>query len=113
MAELDINGFRTDGTDVGFVSASSGGDKFSNNGRILFLVKNGDSSSKDVTFTTSIEVEGESVSDKTVTVAAGATRIFGPFDQQVYNDSNGQVVVNYSAVTSVEVAAVQPSELKR
>lgn len=110
MAELSGNSFFTDGTELGLVSASSGGDTFGNSGRVLFIAQNGDSSSTDITFVTTATVEGEAVSDKTVTLSANSTGIYGPFDKEVYSNN---VTVNYSSVTSLSVAVVTPENLGR
>jgi hypothetical protein len=87
------------------VAASAGGDKFGNTGRERFRVRNGSGVSINVTFTATGAAgcpEG-TLHDKVVAVAAGAEKVFGPFDPARFNDANNQVSAGYSAVTSVTV----------
>jgi hypothetical protein len=51
-----------------------------------------------------------SITDPTVSVGAGKTYIIGPFNRQIFDDTNG-VHVTYSAVGSLTVAAVQITNL--
>ena len=48
-------------------------------------LSNTDSSSATVVFTTPVTVGGFDVSDYTVTLAAGATKVFGGFDASVFS----------------------------
>jgi hypothetical protein len=114
MTELPVQGFSTDGTQVNYSSASDFGDEFPNNGKVLFIVKNESGDDTDVTFNTEITVEGEGVDNKVKTVSSNSTRIFGPFDQEVYDGDDGNVTAsNYTNTTGVFVAAVQPNDLNR
>lgn len=71
------------------------------------MVKNDDASAITVTLVTQGTVDSQAVADRTVTVAAGAIKLIGPFPTATYNDSSGNVQVTYSAVTSITVGAVQ------
>lgn len=87
------------------VAANAGGDKFNNTGRERFRVRNGSGVSINVTFTATGSAgcpEG-TLHDKVVAVAAGAEKVFGPFDPARFSDASNQVAVGYSAVTSVTV----------
>ena len=75
-------------------------------------ILNGSASPINVTVQTSKAYKGRAVADDVVAVAAGATkRIGGNWDPEVYNQTDGSVYVDYSAVTTVTVAAldVQPN----
>lgn len=110
MADINKFNFYTDGTEISFSSASSG-DTLLNNGEMIVIVQNNGSSSREITFATTATVEGETVSDKTVTLSADTTGIYGPFDKQNFNNDNGKIDISYSDTTSVNIAAVRPSGL--
>lgn len=113
MATLDEQTFDEAGNDLTMSAASAGGDQFTNYGKQLLIIHNGDTSSKDVTVAaqdTSFEDDtyGNAVKeDQTLTVAAGGTAIMGPFSPVAFRDSNGNTQITYSAVTSLEVAVVK------
>lgn len=74
----------------------------------LLQLTNGSAGSINVTVATPGTIDGDlAIPDRVVAVAAGETRIFGRLGP-VYHQSDGTVHVNYSAVTSVTVAAIQP-----
>lgn len=79
-------------------AAAAGGDQFANTGHEIVVVKNShEADSRTVTFTINQTVDGQSAStDKTVTLAAGVTKVIGPFPRAVYNDQNGYVLIAYS-----------------
>lgn len=113
MATISVQTYDEAGTDLTLSSAAAGGDQFSNTGKQVVLIKNGDSSGKTVTATaqtTSFEDNnyGDSVKqDQSVTVSAGGIGIMGPFPRKAFNDSNDNVQLTYSAVTSLEIAVVK------
>lgn len=104
MAVLSSQSIVRAGLSPAYASAAGGGDSFANTGKEFLHVKNDDASSKTVTIVTQSTVDGLSVSDRTVTVPAGESRMIGPFQTAIYNDDNSRVNVTYSAVTSVTVA---------
>lgn len=73
------------------------------NGDVLLRVINGGGETTKVTIVTPGEVGGNPVADKEVEVAAGATKIIGPFDPKVYNDKKGRLAVKLTKVASVKV----------
>lgn len=93
--ELTVTKIDSDGDAISYTNASTGADNndFDNNGKTFIIVHNAGASSATATFTTVESRDGNAVADKAITVAAGATKIIGPFDRQIYNDSNGQVTV--------------------
>jgi len=88
-------------------AANVDGNKIANDGRILLHVKNGGASPITVTVQTPGTVDGLSVSDMTIVVTNAEERFIGPFPPGIYNQSDGSVYVDYSAVTSVTVAALR------
>ncbi len=77
-------------------------------GKELLIVNNAAGSPITVTlnFGPGATIDGQTPTSRTVSVAAGATTIIGPFPPNLYNDATGNVSVTYSAVTSVTVLVV-------
>ena len=83
---------------------------FVNNGYTVLEVKNASGSEITVTLISRVAANypdlpaGAAASNPTVTVAATTgDKIIGPFNQRSFNDSNGYVMVTFSAKTSVTV----------
>lgn len=76
-------------------------------GDVILRVINGGSETTKVTVVTPGEVGGNAIADSEVEVAAGATKIIGPFDPAVYNNANGQLEVKLSKVTTVTMEATR------
>lgn len=89
-------------------------DTFPNPGdeRTFLHVKNGSGASINVTVVaqkTQVKVPSVgqlTISNLVIAVPAGQERVIGPFSE-AFNDANGLVVVNYSAITTVTAAAVR------
>lgn len=100
---------RTGINPVPTTAADALGDEVANpGGDIAFIVKNDSVSS--ITVTLDIRAagpDGAAVTDPTVTVGAGATRMVGPFPTGIYNDASGRAKITYSDVTTVYVLAVR------
>lgn len=47
------------------------------------------------------------IADLAVTVTNGTTKIVGPFDKALFNDTNGFVQVTWSSITSVTVRVLE------
>lgn len=61
-----------------------------------------------VTVTSQKTLGGLAVADQTDTVVATTgTRRIGPFEPSIYNDSNGDVTVQFSEVTGLTVAVLR------
>ena len=101
------------GVALAAVAAAGGGDQFANpnDARTFLEVINGGAGAITVTITAqtaSFNVPGRGTLTKANgggSVAAGATKLFGPFAADAFNDSSGNVQVSYSGVTSVTVQA--------
>ena len=74
MALIATTTASADGNDLAGAAAAGGGDTFTNTGAELYVVKNADGTSTNVTFVTSATVDGQSVGDRVVAVAAGVTK---------------------------------------
>ena len=89
-----------------FTPAQVEGHYFPNNGATFILVTNGSGSPINVTAVSALVVEGLAVADSVVAVAAGATKLIGPFNPTIFNDENGNMMVTFSAVTSVTCSII-------
>lgn len=85
------------------IAAEVGGDSFPNDGKTFFRIKNGGSA-------ITVTVQAVKASDQGLLESpvfdVGATtgeKWLGPFPAAEFNDVNGRVIVNYSAITTVTV----------
>lgn len=94
------------GLEAAYTAANVDGHSLEGTGDVFIHVVNGDAADKTVTIVTGGTFEGKAVVDTTVVVTAGESRFIGPFKPRLYNQPDtGLVNVNFSAVTSVTVAA--------
>ncbi len=114
MTQLTIQPVVEAGLLATYVAATAAGDKAKNpEGDVVLHVKNGGGAPITVTVTpqkptTTVAGYG-SMTKATVAVAvANATDQFiGPFPALTFNDTNADLIITYSADTSVTVAAIQ------
>lgn len=108
---LAVQTLTDDGVVPSYSAAPAGGTELPGDGDTVLHVKNGSGVSINVTVQTGGTLEGEPVADKVVAVAAGAEKFIGPFRPAAYNQPVGaashanKVIVDYSAVTTVTIAA--------
>jgi hypothetical protein len=88
---------------------AAAGDKFLNDGRTFFMAANADADPYVITFKRYRANSDGVIQDLVMPIAAGATRMIGPFSED-FNDGNGMVNVTYDAVTTMTVAAVRLAE---
>jgi hypothetical protein len=109
MATLTVTDISRAGVSVaGATPTATTGDEWLNTGREFIEIKNG--SGGDITVTLDIKgtVDGLTITDRTVSVAAGATKAIGPFPVGMYNDSNtGRAKATCSAVSSITIKALK------
>jgi hypothetical protein len=99
--------FATTGLTANYVAPDVAGVSLRSSGKQVIHVKNGSASSITVTLKIGKTVEGQTVTSPTATVAAGADKFFGPFnDNYEQPDGTDTVFVDFSAVTSVTVACL-------
>lgn len=107
--ELTVNApNRAAQTNIMEPAAEGDGNVFTNKGRELLLVANGDIDPVTLTFATTAQIDGEDADDKEIIVPANSSVILGPFPVGWYNNGDGQVTVTFSSVADVEVAVIQP-----
>jgi hypothetical protein len=88
----------------GAVSAS---DVFANDGRTFVYVKNAGGSPDTVSIDSLVPCNQGVDHNGGGSVTNGTERVFGPFDTTRFNDTNGQVTITHSFVTSVTCAVVR------
>jgi len=96
-----------------YAAAAGGGDAYANDGRTYLHIKNASGGA----ITATIAVQQATITDpqfgvvvpaaRTFSIGAGAERIVPFLAPGLYNDANGRVVVTYSGVTTLTVAAIQ------
>lgn len=94
------------GLEPAYTAAAADGNSFPNDGRTFLHVKNG---ATDVVVTTRITkvVDGQAVTNPTVTVPATEERMIGPFPPGLYNQSDDTVYVDYDDEANVTIAAIR------
>lgn len=110
MAALTVNASDRDGTvEFHTVKASAGGagDTWANTGQELLLVDNQNVGTVVLTLDIQATVDGETISDKTVSIATGEFMVLGPFDTAKYSDSSGNMNISFDDETNVSVAVVK------
>lgn len=77
-------------------------------GDVALLIINGSISEFIATIVTPFSQDGLALPDLTVTVAAGADAIAGPFPKGAYNNADGLIYVNAGATSAdVKLAAIK------
>jgi hypothetical protein len=112
MAALTLQQITETGGSVTYSTASAGdGDTADNSGSTFLHIKNGAEDPTTATITaqtTSVEnsIYGDlTKANATVTIAAGAEAFIGPFKPAAFNLS-GDIVITYSSVDTVTIAAL-------
>ena len=99
--------------DTGLIAAYSPaadeGHKVENDGRVFLHVLNYSENDIAVTILSGYVRAGLKLADRVVEVGAGEEKFIGPFDPDVYNQTDGgkgHIYIDYSATENVEVAAL-------
>jgi len=88
-------------------AANADGESIVNDGKVFVYVDNQAVGAIDVTFLIPGLIDGEAIADggRVEEVPAEEARFFGPFPTSVYNQADGCLYVDFSAVVTVSVAA--------
>lgn len=119
MAAITVQEVDFQGAVITESAAAAGGDTVKNDGRTYIQITNGGGSSITATITaqkSSVVKVGYgdlAIADQDVTIAAGVTKIIGPFPTDRFNNSYGSIEVGYSAVTSVTIGAFKSTQAVR
>jgi len=107
MATLTVQSTALTGLAVTYAAVASS-DVFANDGRTVLHVKNAGGSPDTVGIDSLVACNQGSDHDGGGSVpATTGDRIFGPFDPARFNNSNGQVTVTHSFLTSVTCAVIR------
>lgn len=91
-----------------FSAANADGHSVANDGHVMLEVKNGSGAPITVTVQTPGTVDGLAIAELVVTIpATSGDKMIGPFQPGIYNQADGTIYVDFSAVTTVTVAAVR------
>jgi hypothetical protein len=100
-------------TDTGLMAAYSPaaaeGHAVENNGRVILHVCNDSEEEVTVKILSGYVRAGLKLADRVVEVGAGEEKFIGPFDPDVYNQTDGgkgHIYIDYNATENVEVAAL-------
>ena len=115
MAALTVQTVAEAGITPSYASAAAGGDTAKNeNGDVFLHVKNTNGATRTVTVTaqtTAASPPGMGAMTKAnVSVVVPATtgdKMIGPFAPLAFNDSSNNLVITYTAVTGLTIAAVK------
>jgi len=101
------------GTNITYQAAAGGGDQTTPDDRVFLLVKNGGGSPINVTVTIAGTTFDLANPDSVVSVPNGGEKFIGPLNEGLTGpDTFGQVLIAYSGVTSVTVAAVRVGDVE-
>lgn len=90
---------------TGIATDATNGNVIANDGNVLLILDNTDTASHTVTFAIHGTVDGVASPGKTLTLAASATRVAGPFPTSVY----GNALDITSTAATVTIAALHHS----
>lgn len=76
-----------------------------NNGRIILEVENTDAATQTIGIALFVNVDGQAVTDKTMSLDAGDIKLMGPFPAAQYNQDDRSVNVNPSVDTNLKIRA--------
>ncbi|WP_369274509.1 hypothetical protein AB5J55_35330 [Streptomyces sp. R11] len=77
------------------------GNSTANDGRVVLIVKNTGASSRTITFTTIVSVDGLTAPVRSESIPAGETQVFGPFSPNDYGSTLGYNVDNAELTINV------------
>lgn len=94
------------GLEPAYAAAAADGNAFANDGQTFLHVVNG-ATDVEVTMRIPTTVDGQAVTNPTVTVPATEGRMIGPFPPGIYNQPDGTVHVDYDDESNVTIAAIR------
>ena len=109
MATIAVQSLETTGLTFVLSAASSGlADKFSNDGKTLIYIKNGNGDAKKVIIASAFSPlpKGVALADSTIDLGATVERMAGPFEPGIWNDSSGYVNLTYATHTALSLAVI-------
>lgn len=106
MAAITVQQIVPTGLEAGAATASAaGGDTVVNNGKTYIIVTDTGTTAPTVTIAAQSSCNQGFDHDYTIAITAGEARKIGPFAENMYNNSSGQIEVAYSSETDVTIEA--------
>jgi len=103
---LAVQSCAVTGLETVYTAANVDGHSVANNGEMFLHVKNEAVADITVTLVSVADPWGRT-GDRAIVVSAGEERMIGPIPPLLFNQADGTVNVNFSAVTTVTVAAIR------
>lgn len=107
MALLTVQPVTLTGMWPTLTAAAVGGNQFPNSGTEFLFVRNAHTAPITVTINSITPCNQGFDHDLVVSVPNATDRFIGPFPKARFDDVNGQVLITYSLVTALSVAAVR------
>lgn len=85
------------------VAVQTDGNAFPNTGNQLFYIKNGNGSTIVVTIQTPLTIAGIALAEVTKSLLTTEEWVFGTFPTHIFNQSNGEVWIDYDISASVTI----------
>lgn len=104
---LTVSDISRSGLALALAAANADGHLLPNTGKECLIIANADSGAHVVSAAIVRTVDGVTPAPKSISVPAGATRLWGPFAREDYNNGSGQVAISFDGVTGVTVQAVR------
>ena len=98
------------GLNAVFTAANTDGHSVANDGRMFLHVKNGVTATVVVTLVIPQTVDGQAVTNRTVSIPTSNERYIGPFPAGTYNQGGGvgdQIHIDFDQVVNVTIAALR------
>lgn len=96
------------GAELNFQSVTTADDfKFLNDGRVFMVAKEVNAANNEITVTPTKEVDALAIATRTVDVAASETWVLGPWNPDIYNDSDGYITFGTEADEASGIALVR------
>lgn len=106
MATFTVQQITRAGIIPTYNTAAVAGDEFVNDGKIWVHIKNG-AVILNITFETTITVDGLAVADLVVNLAATTEKVIGVFPTNWYNDGANKVQMTYDDESNVTIAVMK------
>lgn len=92
------------------VAIPADGVEIVNDGKMFVILKNEHTGAVVMTFQIAQTVDGESVTNKTVSVTNGTYKVVGPFPTNIYNQTGGKLYIDAATADVVKVSPLVLTE---
>lgn len=106
-AELTVQEVIRSGLEWAETVIGADGLYFANTGVEFLILRNSDASDRTVTIDIPYTVDGQTITDKSIAITAGESRIAGPWPTKFYSQSDQTVYVDASSAGVVYASAMK------